>query len=338
MLSPPGKLLESSYVTRNQPADSLAVPPFSIVLETENLSVTEIAGLEESLDSLAQQSPSPAQANEVLIIESGDTPAGVLDHIRRKYPWVQVVFIADDIDYYDAKMAGARRATGEVVVYADSDCIYESNWLRSMLAPFQAYPDIQIVGGETAIRGNGPYAVANAISFFFDGHSYGQDLYTSSTYFFNNVAFRRQFLLDNPTDQNVPLYRGHCVLHTRQLREKGVEIWRQPGARAHHAPPHGLFNFFWRYLLIGRDNALLRTLLPPSASTPARRGRGTQFEKLFRRIKARVAARPLSALWLPVALPIAASSLVLVWAGDAISRSRPDYLLHTFQRLASREQ
>jgi hypothetical protein len=207
-----------------------------------------------------------------------------------------------------------------------------------MLLPFRAYPDIQLVGGETAIRGNGPYAVANAISFFFDGHTYRQDLYTSATYFFNNVAFRRQFLLDHPTDRNLPLYRGHCVLHTHELRERGVEIWRQPGARAHHAPPHGLFNFFWRYLLIGRDNAVMRTLLPESASTPAKRGRGTQIEKLYRRIRARVAARPLSALWLPLALPIAASSLVLVWVGETITRSRPDYLLHTYQRLASRPQ
>jgi glycosyltransferase involved in cell wall biosynthesis len=323
-------------VTRNQPQNASALPSFSIVLETENLSVTEIAGLEESLDSLAAQSPSPERANEVLIIESGDTPAQVLDHIRKKYPWVRVVFIESDIDYYDAKMEGARRATGEVVVYADSDCVYEPHWLRSMLAPFAAYPDIQIVGGETAIRGSGPYAVANAISFFFDGHSNGEELYTSTNYFFNNVAFRRQFLMANPTDHTLPLYRGHCVVHTRELQEKGVAIWRQPRARAHHAPPHGLFNFFWRYLLIGRDNAVLRRLLPASSSTPAKRGRGTGFEKLSRRIKYRVAAHPTSAVWLPIALPIAATSLLLVWAGDRISRSRPDYLLRTFNRLASR--
>lgn len=323
-------------MTRNQPADTVALPSFSIVIETENLSVTEVAGLEESLDSLVQQSPSPSQANEVLIIESGDTPTDVLEHIQKKYPWVKVVFIESDIDYYDAKMEGARRATGEVVVYADSDCIYEPNWLRSMLAPFKAYSDIQIVGGETAIRGSGPYAVANAISYFFDGHSYSEDLYNSSTYFFNNVAFRRQFLVDNPTDHDLLLYRGHCVLHTRQLRGKGVEIWRQPRARAHHAPPHGLFNFFWRYLLIGRDNAVMRTLLPASASTPAKRGRGTRLEKLSRRIKASVVMHPISAIWLPIALPIAAASLLLVWVGDMISRSRPDYLLRTFKRLASR--
>ncbi len=325
-------------MTRNQPNDSGNLPSFSIVLETENLSVTEIAGLEESLDSLARQSPSPERANEVLIIESGDTPAEVLEHIQKKYAWVRVIFIESDIDYYDAKMEGARRATGEVVVYADSDCVYEPNWLRSMLAPFQAYPDIQIVGGETAIRGSGPYAVANAISFFFDGHSNRADLYTSANYFFNNVAFRRQFLMANPTDHSLPLYRGHCVVHTRQLQERGVEIWRQPRARAHHAPPHGLFNFFWRYLLIGRDNAVMRALLPASASTPAKRGRGTRFEKLSRRIQYRVAAHPMSAIWLPVALPIAATSLLLVWAGDRISRSRPDYLLRTFNRLASRTQ
>jgi glycosyltransferase involved in cell wall biosynthesis len=325
-------------VTRKQPADTIPWPSFSIVIETENLSMTEIEGLVESLDSLAQQSPSPAEANEVMIIESGDTPAEVLEHIQRKYPWVNVVFIDLDIDYYDAKIEGARRASGEVVVYADSDCIYEPNWLRSMLIPFGAYPDIQVLGGETAIRGSGPYVLANAISYFFDGHSYRHDLYSSSTYFFNNVAFRRQFLVQNPTDPDLPLYRGHCVLHTLQLRNKGVEIWRQPRARAHHAPPHGLFNFFWRYILIGRDNAIMRTLLPPSAATAAKRGRGTKLQKLSQRIKVNIKMHPISAIWLPIALPIAAVSLLLVWMGDRITRSRPDYLLETFKRQAARTQ
>ena len=323
---------------RDQLRDAVAWPSFSIVIETENLSVTEVAGLEESLDSLARQSPSPAEANEVLIIESGDTPAAVLNRIRARYPWVQVVPIDADIDYYDAKMEGARRASGEVVIYADSDCIYEPDWIRSLLAPFTAYPDIQILGGETAIRGRGPYAIANAISFFFDGHSRAADLYGSATYFFNNVAFRRRFLLENPVDHNLPLYRGHCVLHTHHLRRRGITIGRQPRARAHHAPPHGLFNFLWRYLLIGRDNAVIRTLLPTAAATPARRGRGGRFDKLGRRLRAILAANPRSALWLPVALPVAATSLVLVWAGDRISRTRPDYLLVTFRRLASRAQ
>ena len=321
---------------RDQPATIAALPSFSVVIETENLSVTEIAGLEESLDSLARQSPSPAAANEVLIIESGDTPAAVLERIQEKCPWVKIVAIDSDIDYYDAKMEGARRATGEVVIYADSDCVYEPDWIRSLLAPFTVYPDIQVLGGETAIRGSGPYAIATAISFFFDGHSHTPDLYSSATYFFNNVAFRRQFLLENPVAHDLPLYRGHCVLHTHSLRNRGVEIWRQPRARAHHAPPHGLFNFLWRYLLIGRDNAVIRTLLPAAAATPAQRGRGSRLDKLRRRLRASLAAHPIGALWLPLALPIAATSLLLVWAGDRISRSRPDYLLATFRRLASR--
>ncbi len=323
-------------MNREQPRDSVALPSFSIVIETENLSVTEIAGLEESLDSLARQSPSPAEANEVLIIESGDTPAAVLERVCVQYPWVRIVAISADIDYYDAKMEGARRATGEIVIYADSDCVYEPDWIRSLLAPFTAYPDIQMLGGETAIRGTGPYAIANAISFFFDGHSNATDLYGSATYFFNNVAFRRRFLLDNPVDHNLPLYRGHCVLHSHHMRRSGVTIWRQPRARAHHAPPHGLFNFLWRYLLIGRDNAVIRTLLPATAATPAQRGRGGRFDKLARRLRAILAAHPSSALWLPLALPLAAASLLIVRTGDAISRTRPDYLLVTFRRLAAR--
>ncbi len=62
--------------TRNQPDPNTPLPSFSIVIETENLAVTDIAGLEESLDSLAGQQLSPAQAREVIVIESGDVPRG----------------------------------------------------------------------------------------------------------------------------------------------------------------------------------------------------------------------------------------------------------------------
>lgn len=55
-----------------QPKERL--PSFSIVLETENLANADINKLSESLNSLVNQDLSPTQANEVLLIDSGDVP------------------------------------------------------------------------------------------------------------------------------------------------------------------------------------------------------------------------------------------------------------------------
>ncbi len=50
--------------------------------------------------------------------------------------------------YYKAKMLGAQLVTGDVIVYCDSDCTYESNWLRTILATFSQGDNVQIVAGK----------------------------------------------------------------------------------------------------------------------------------------------------------------------------------------------
>jgi glycosyltransferase involved in cell wall biosynthesis len=319
--------------TRKQPDDGIPLPSFSIVVETENLAVTDIAGLEESLDSLAAQQPSPAQANEVIVIESGDVPTALRDRLAAKYPWVRFVRSESDLSYEGAKVEGARLATGEIVLYADSDCVYEPRWIKSMLAPFAAYSDLRVLAGETGIRGDGPYALAIALTFFFDGHSGREDLYPLPTYYFNNVAFRRRFLLENPPSVDGASYRGGIVLHIMELSRNGYTIWWQPRARAHHAPPKGLITWFWRYLLIGSDNVAIQRAMMDRWQTTRRIVRVSRWTKLKRRLKGYVLRKPIGALYLPLALPIAALSIGLVYIGNRITRVWPNYIRDTFNRL-----
>ena len=317
---------------RKQPDDAIPLPSFSIVVETENLALTDIAGLEESLDSLAVQQPSPSQANEVIVIESGDVPAALRDRLTNKYPWVRFVLSESDLSYVGAKVEGARRATGEIVLYADSDCVYEPGWIRSMLAPFAAYRDLCVLAGETGIRGEGPYALAMALTFFFDGHTGGKDLYQLPLYYFNNAAFRRRFLLENPPPTDETFYRGGIALHIAELCKNGHTIWWQPRARAHHAPPKGLVTWFWRYLLMGWDHVAIRRATMDRWQT-TRRVRVSRWTKLKRRLNSNLVRKPIRALYLPLALPIAAASTGLVYLGERITRVRPNYIRDKFTEL-----
>lgn len=305
-------------------------PSFSIVVETENLAVTEMLGLERCLDSLAAQDPSPAIAQEVLLIESGDTDERLLERLQARFPWLQVMRVRDQSSYYGAKMAGARAAGGDIVLFADSDCVYRPGWIRGMLAPFAARPDIAVVAGETAIGGSGPFALAASISFFFDGYSDETEIYRSRSYYFNNVAFRRAFLLEHPIELDLPLYRGHCSVHARTLAAAGYDVWRQPLARAEHAPPEGLSTIVWRYLLTGRDIAITRKL---TAGRTGAGGASGKWGKLARRIRGSVAHDPRRALWLPVALPLALATIGLIYAGLLMARWAPDYMLSKAERL-----
>lgn len=318
------------------------IPSFSIVLETENLANASLEGLVKSLASLVNQSLSPSQAQEVILIDSGDTPPDLLTQLCDRYPWIKIYTAPPSTGYYKAKMLGAELATGEVIVYADSDCIYEPQWLHTILETFAHRPDIQIVAGETTTRGRGPYGTAMAMTYIFPQYSGKTTLEPTAQYFLNNVAFRRDFLLANPIPTDLPLYRGNCVIHIHKLGETGHRIWLNPQARATHAPPDGLSHFFWRFLLIGYDYYWQKELIAPENIAPSKNDvqgdptASSLAEKLriFRdRISRLFINNPWHIVYFPLAIPIMIAASVLIFVGYQITRLKQDYLLKTYDRI-----
>jgi glycosyltransferase involved in cell wall biosynthesis len=238
-----------------QPKERQAtLPTFSIVYETENLTSVELDNIYRSLSSIAAQEVSPDQANEFLIIDGGYAPEQVIQELCSMYPWVTVRRIPQ-ISYYSAKMAGAQLVSGEVVIFLDSDCVYTPNWLKDVLTVFANNPAVNIVAGETSTKVSNSYELAIAMHYFFPRFSNREEPYVSREYFMNAVAFRRDFLIENPIPTDVSLYRGNCNLHCVYLRTKAQQILKHPQAQALHEPPTLSF-LTWRYLLRGRDRVL----------------------------------------------------------------------------------
>lgn len=334
----------------------MTLPSFSIVLETENLANADLEGLTNALASLVHQDLSPEQANEVILIDSGDAPPGLLGQLCDRYPWIKIHPAPANTGYYKAKMLGAELASGEIIVYADSDCLYEPHWLRSLLTTFAENPQIQIVAGETTTRGRGPYGTAMALVYIFPQFSGKTDLIPTHQYFLNNVAFRRQFLLDHPIPAELPLYRGNCVVHGETLRREGHLIWLNPQSRATHAPPSDLSHFFWRFLLIGHDYYWQKKLIAcsqpsfgeaheppipnaqsPTPDLPDRDPTASSFtEKLniFRdRMVRLLQNNPRHALYFPFAMPIILVAALLIYVGYLVTLINPDYLIKSYDRV-----
>ncbi|PPS45648.1 glycosyltransferase family 2 protein [Chroococcidiopsis sp. TS-821] len=313
----------------------MTLPCFSIIIETENLSSAELEGLSRCLDTLANQDVSPTTANEVLIVESGDVPVDVIERLRRDYPWLTFRRAEPGIEYYAAKMQGVGFTTGDVIVFCDSDCTYRSDWLRNLLTPFAENQDIQVVAGETTTPIFNPYELAIALTYIFPRFSQLSSLQPSASYFCNNVAFRRDFLLKYPIPTQLPIYRGNCVVHARSLKTQGYTIWKQPQSQATHAAPNGLSHFFWRFLLLGYDaiavcrlsydahqSQLIQDLraclrLSWNKATEFTSRVYTVFAEDWRRI-----------VYLPLALPIALAALVLYFTGLILGWVKPNAFLN----------
>jgi hypothetical protein len=279
------------------------------------------------LGDLATQELSPACANEVFIIQSGEVAGEVIEGMRAVYPWVTVIRSAAKPTYFEAKMEGARRATGELVVLCDSDCRYGPTWLQTLLEPLARRSDIDVLTGDTAVRITGPHSLAVALTWSFPPFSSRRELRRTRQYNANNVAFRREVLLRHPIPGGMPVYRGNGVVHFEMLRRGGCAIWVEPAARCSHPMPStGLMPFFWRWLLYGHDQLITEQWSPRDG----RRHRGLRALGLgavallkiislisfkpLRRLASAVRNEPRSVLYLPVSAGIilGATSVALV--------------------------
>lgn len=310
------------------------LPTFSMILETENLESADRAGLVAALGSILHQDLSPLSAAEVILIDSGDVPEALRRLIAEEFPWIKVHGAPETIGYYGAKMLGAQLATGEVIVYCDSDCLYEPHWLRTLLQTFVGRPEVSIVAGETTTAGVGPYGTAMAITYIFPQYSGETAIAPTRQYYLNNVAFRRSVLLELPMPTELPLYRGNCVIHARGLGEVGHTIWRQPLARALHAPPHGLSHFVWRFLLIGHDYYWQKQLRSDGTVSSVPRAVGAVLADgqplaktgnlaIFRsRLRRMLTHEPRHLWFFPLALPVVLLSAGLIAIGYWLTRLR----------------
>lgn len=329
---------DTQSVTQLMAQDTL--PSFSIIIETENLSTADLDGLIDCLNSLERQDIAPNQANEVILINSGDVPQELINQIHEQFPWTTPHRVDLELNYYDSKMHGVKLATGDVILFADSDCCYQNGWLRAMLTPFRDDSTVNIVGGETAMAIVNAYSLAMAMTYIFPPFSRKKDLYQANGYFCNNVAFRREFLLDHPIPSKLPIYRGNCSAHSVGLQELGQTIWRQPQARATHAPPENLFHFFWRFLLMGSDDLLMgknSKEINPMGKISSTHLLTNRFKKALRRGRTILREKPARLAYLPLGLPIAFASLFLICVGFLVASLRPYWLLRSFEKLESQQ-
>ena len=317
-----------------------SVPNYSIVIETENLANGDLSDLEACLDSIRSQQVSPPPS-ALIIVNSGQVAPAILDALCWRYPDVTVHTSAAPLDYYEAKLAGLRQTTTDVVVFADSDLQYEPGWLATLLAPF-ANPDVAFVTGETRVAISGPYTFSVATTWLFP-RRYATS--AAPSLIANNCAVRRDSLLAHPFPIGLRLYRAQIRLHGRQLQRRGVVINRVP-ARGWHAPPAGPREWALRYLVSGADGVLAGGWeVGPDGSlreddTIARRGR-TWLVSLARKLTSSAARtlqawgeRPSTIFYAPLALPLSLAALTLFAVGglSAVFGSRAAHdRMHAFE-------
>lgn len=224
---------------------------FSIILESANLNIVQNERLRLSLESIFSQ-PLSRQAVAFFIVTNGNIRPDELNQIISQYPMIQILS-AHGQGYEELKIYGAKKAISDIVVFIDSDCIYEPGWLHNILSTFED-SEVKIVSGVTHNEVHSAYDFACAVTngFRMPHELQAREPFVSDHYHQNGVAFRKSIFDQYPLPTNQPLYRS-CSVHARLLAKNQVPIHCQPKAISWHPAPVGGVNFFWLYLLMGHD-------------------------------------------------------------------------------------
>lgn len=197
----------------------------SLVIETFNAADDGPDSLADTLACVRAQRRRP---DEVLVVD-GATPAspGLRRAAAASYPearWID----APAAGYYQQKNAGAAAATGDAIVFLDSDISVGADWLERLLATLEA--GAAVVSGSTAYE-EAPLSRLFTLSVFADYLIDGPG--PVRLLIANNFAARADVWRACGGFPEVGR-RGGCTLLAASLRRAGHDVICEPAAVARH--------------------------------------------------------------------------------------------------------
>ncbi len=121
-------------------------PTASIIIPVYN-------GVELTLQCLEAIAAATSGRFEVIVVDNASTD-GTADLLAQFGAALTVVRNAENLGFAGACNAGARRATGDYLVFLNNDTVPQPGWLEALMAPAEADPNVGAVGARL-LYGNG---------------------------------------------------------------------------------------------------------------------------------------------------------------------------------------
>ena len=160
-----------------------------------------------------------------------------------------------------ARNKGAMDAKGEIILFTDSDCVPEGNWITEMIAPFK--DDKDVVGVKGRYKTKQKEVTARFVQFEYeDKYRYMQkDKYIDfiDTY---SAGFKREIFLEmRGYDTEFPVACAEDVELSFRLSKKGYKMIFNPGAVVYHIHPYRLKDYlkkkykfaYWRIVAVKKN-------------------------------------------------------------------------------------
>jgi hypothetical protein len=161
---------------------------------------------------------------------------------------------APEAEYYEKKGVAAFFDTGDILVYADSDCRYSENWLEDILEPLLSGRADMACGDTVALEDGTLMGTMSALGWFFPLRSAHDPLLKKGArrFFANNFAIRRKVLEEVPIPR-LAAARAHGGPWFRALVAAGVRTEKVTAAVAEHKQFDRFGDFLARAWMLGID-------------------------------------------------------------------------------------
>ena len=238
-----------------------------------------------------------------------------------------------NLTYYQMKHQGAMAATGNMLIFLDSDVIPEEGWLDALLNA-ALEPDVKIVCGNTYIESNGLIGKTFAAFWFFPLRSERSDLEQNVQCYANNLACSNEFYRLHPFTDIPGTNRGVLSVMKRQLEEQGIYMHRCHSAQVAHPAPNGIVHFMVRAIGRGRNLYFSKKTTDIESSgtfSDSVKLQWSKYLKGLRRLKNNHAKVGLRTIQLPLAFLIVSLYYGLSTLGFLFSNVAPQYMKTHFQ-------
>ncbi len=204
----------------------------SVVIPAYNAEKT----LAECIDALLQQTVLP---NEIMVVDDGSTDE--TKTIAEAYSLVKVISQKNQ-GPANARNKGAYASKSPIIVFLDSDCVPDKNWLEEMLHPFA---DEKVVGVQGVYKTNQRELVARFdqldIEYRYERMKRIKKLDWIGSY---SAAYRKKiFVANKGFDESFPRASGEDAEFSYRLAEKGYQLVFNPRAIVYHTHPQSFWNF-----------------------------------------------------------------------------------------------
>lgn len=204
-------------IDQNKPAGSVVIPAYK--------SRQTISACLESL--LNQDTGLPYEV--ILVESSGD---GAADIVREEFPSVRLIESRERLLSGAARNLGAESASGEILLFIDSDCIAEPGWIGKMWQAHREFDGAAVAGAVLNGNPESAVSVASYITEFSDFFPFGEsrlmDYLPSCNLSYKADVFRKY----GGFDPSQPLYVD--LMFNRRLHAAGEKLLFRPDIEVAH--------------------------------------------------------------------------------------------------------